>query len=1191
MRQTIEIAERCDQPGPDDTGDDAGSLAGNTDRGDGAARIRLLRPLPHDRALQLRQVAAENGALVPGRGPATEVAGQCEPPSCPRTLGPTVPLIGRDHELAELRAALDAALDGSGCVVLLGGEPGIGKTCLASALADEAMSRDVPVWWGRGWEDGSAPAFWTWNSALRRWMNRVGDEVVAAAAGPWRDDLAHVFPVLRDRTPDLPPRESWDLDGARFRLFDIASRFLGAVARPAGLVVVLDDIHWVDRPSLKLLEFIATDLSDMPLLVVATYRDTELQRGHPSFATLSRLAREPATRRIMLGGLSAAHCARWIALAEARGDARALGEALHRETNGNPFFVGEIVRLLAAETDPGTGWDTQRVPHGVHEVIARRLDRLGNECRTPLAVAALLGDTVDAGMLADVLGDAPLADHLERAVRDRILVAEEGRAGQYGFAHALIRRVLVDELPPSTRSIWHARIAAVLERRATASDVVTTELVRHLASAGTPEALRRAFDHACQGGEQAERGLGWEEAVRLYEIALDVGARSGLLDSSRAIELRLALARALRGAGQIPAARARCDEIMAAARRTADSEVLARAALIHAGPIPEWGRVEPAVRAVLEEASRASLALDDALRARLHARLAGDLIAANELAQGARVLALCEDAAAAARRAGANGPLSIALAGIYYAAAMGMCPADAGGTVPSSQEILEIAEAAGEHECAAAIRYMRVMILLAIGEPEAFSSEVDGLATAGAASRVPEALWLADALAALRATVQGRFGDARESMERALATGSRMHLPNTAGVYAGQRIMWHAFQGRLAEIAPEIEAFVDSHPGGPGWRPFRALARLAQGDTVAARAEFHGLLASGLAPAEHGVMARCYLAGLAALCIALRDREHAPMLYERVVQRNDVWSVDGCQTLGPWALVLGELGRLCDRPEDAVRHFEAAIRVGRRMAARPIVARAQSLLAGVRLSLHPQADERERIAAMLAEAAQCAQELGLVDVTTRVERLQGALVERHDHHSTNAFRRDGDVWTVRYDGRDLQLKDGKGPRYLATLLAAPERELHVLEFVAMAAPPTPTATAHGLSIGTRGGALDDGADHRARREYRARLADLRAELEEAERFADIGRAERLRVEADQLTAQLARRFGARPAHHGPAETARKAVTKVLRTQIGKLLDVHPALGRHLRDAVRMGTICVYAPATPVQWDVEFGSDG
>jgi hypothetical protein len=575
----------------------------------------------------------------------------------------------------------------------------------------------------------------------------------------------------------------------------------------------------------------------------------------------------------------------------------------------------------------------------------------------------------------------------------------------------------------------------------------------------------------------------------------------------------------------------------------------------------------------------------------VHARLAGDLIAANEVARGARVLALCDDAAAAARRAGADGALAVALTGTYYAAAMGIHPAPAGGTVPSSQEILEAAEAVGEHECAVAIRYMRAMTLLAIGEPEAFSSEVDALATAGAASRLPEAIWLADALAALRATIQGRFDEAQGAMERALATGYRMQLPNAAGVYASQRIMLHAFQGRLAEIAPEIETFVDSHPGGAGWRPYRAAARLARGDVVAARTEFQSLLARGLGPAERGVMSRSYLAGLAALCIGLRDREHAPMLYEHVARRSDVWSVDGCHAMAPWALTLGGLARLCGRFADAARHLESAIRLGRRMGSPPIVARAQSMLASLRLSQHHDAEERERVTTMLAEAAQCAREIGLRDVAARVGRLQGKLAGHDAEHSANAFRRDGDVWLVRYAGVDLRLKDGKGPRYLATLLATPGREIHVLEFGAMAAPPASRAALHGLSIGAPGASIDDAPDPRARREYRTRLDDLRAELDQAEQFADIGRAEQLRAELDQLMVQLAGRLGSRPSLRSPAETARKAVTKVLRTQIGKLLDVHPALGRHLRDTVQMGTLCVYAPPSPVQWDVRFAPAG
>jgi hypothetical protein len=188
----------------------------------------------------------------------------------------------------------------------------------------------------------------------------------------------------------------------------------------------------------------------------------------------------------------------------------------------------------------------------------------------------------------------------------------------------------------------------------------------------------------------------------------------------------------------------------------------------------------------------------------------------------------------------------------------------------------------------------------------------------------------------------------------------------------------------------------------------------------------------------------------------------------------------------------------------------------------------------------------------------------------------------------NTFRHDGEIWTVRFAGRDLRLKDGKGPRYLATLLAAPGREVHVLQFVATAA--TPRSDGHeGLSIGNLGASLDDAPDERARREYRARLEDLQAELDEAEQLADRGRAERLQAELDQLMTHLSERFGTRAQRQGPSEAARKAVTKVLRTQIGKLLELHPALGRHLRDSVQMGTVCVYAPTTDVEWDVGFAT--
>lgn len=1104
----------------------------------------------------------------------------------PLTTEP-MPFIDRERELGELRAALASALAGRGRLVLLGGEPGIGKTRLANVLADEAAARGVPVFWGRGWEDGSAPAFWPWNTALRRGLDAspaIAPIVAAAAraAGPASGELGLVFPALADHLGAAPAGDSSDSDRARFRLFDLVSRFLEALAAPAGLVIVLDDVHWADRSSLKLLEFVAADLADARILVVATYRDTEVQRDDPAGTTLARIARESSTRRMQLGGLGPEECARWIAATGAAGDATALGAALHRETNGNPFFVGEIVHLMIAEAG------LQSVPRGARDVIACRLARLGDACRATLEVAALLGDTIDAAVLADVLGGVAIDDHLADAVGDRILAGADGCSGAYRFAHALIRRVLVDELAPSTRSTWHARIAAVLERRASTGGRRTTEIVHHLASAGSPDALQRAFEYARRGGDEAAHGLGWEEAVRLYELALDVGQRSGLLAPRRSIELRLALARALRGVGDVPAARARCEEVMAACRTTPDATAFVRAALIFAGPIPEWGRIEPSVRAVLEDACRVAGGVDGALRARLYARLAGDLVATNAVEESGRIVGLCNEAVALAEDTGDAGARAVALLGRYTAGVMELGTVDE-GLAADSERALGAAEAAGEHEFAAVTRYLRAMMCFADGEPAAFGREVERLATAAAATRVPEARWFAEVLTALRATVQGRFAEGRDAMERALAIGQRAQLPNALGVYASQRLMWHTFQGRLAVVEPELDFVVQTHPLGSGWRPLRALARFACGDEAAARSELHALMALGLGPAERGVMARSYLVGLAILCVALRAREHAPALYASMDRRSETWSIGGGQTLGPWALMLGALARLAGRPAEARRHYEEAIVLGRRMESPPIVARAQSMLASLELSLAPDAAGRERIAVMVAEAGRVAGELGIVDVAARCARLIGRLCEPQAVAEDNVFRQDGEVWTVRYAGKDLRLKDGKGPRYLAALLAAPGRELHVLQFVAPDAAPRAARTSEGLSVRAAIDGGEDAPDENARRAYRARLEDLRGEIDEAEEFADHGRAERLRAEMEHLMAELATTFGRRTVRRGPAETARKAVTKVIRTQIGKLLELHPVLGRHLSETVRMGTVCVYAPADPVDWDVRIAS--
>ncbi len=1085
------------------------------------------------------------------------------------------PLIGRRHELDELRGALDAALAGAGRAVLLGGEPGIGKTRLAAETAAIAAERGVPVAWGRGWEDGTAPAFWPWNAAVREWL-RAGDrDAVRRVAGP---EVAQVLPAVREHVPELPEPRASDSAHARFQSFDAVSRFFAALAAPAGLVIVLDDVHWADGASLKLLEYVAADLRHSRLLLLATFRDTEVRPGEPFAATLAGLAREPLTRRLTVGGLSPADCTQYVETAGAVG--REIGATLHRETNGNPFFLGEIVRLLATEGP----WDVRRLPPGVREVVARRLARFGDGCRDALGVGALLGDTFTAERLAAVLGqgDAPaVMDLLRPAVRDRILLEAADEPGRYAFAHALIRRVLIDDFEPSARAGWHARIAAELER----ADAMPGELVHHFAGAGTAAGVRKAFDHACRGAAQAARGLGWEEAARLYEVALDLGGRCGALGDAAddGSALRLELAHALRRAGDVEQARAHCRDVVVAARASGRHDLLARAALIHAGPMPHFYRVEPEVRALLEEACRVGDSVDDAVRSRLLGRLAADVIAANDIDQMPHAYALGAAAADAARRAGDSGALAPALMVGMYLSLLGIEPApDAPVPPPTSlQEILEAAEAADDLEFAAEIRQTRAAAMLVIGEPDGFWAEHDALATVAAATGVPEAVWLAEAIAGLRTTMEGRFDEGRRRIEQALAVGLRMQLPNAPGVHVGQQVMWHALQGRLGEILPMLDACVREHPTVAVWRAFQALAQLATGDVAAARAGFRRLMAEGLQPASRGVNLRSHLAALAALCVGLGDETQAPILYDHVASRTETWIVDGCATFGPWALALGALAHLRGDRAAAEAHFEEAIIAAQRMHAAPVVAHAQSLLAGLLLDGAPSSEAHAQATQLLADAEQTARELALADVLARVRRLSASPAP--PPAADNALRREGDVWLVTFGGTSLRLKHGKGLSYLATLLAAPGREFHVMQLAAGGGDPAVRsgATAE-LTVGTGGGAIDDSPDTRARQEYRARLAELDADIEDADQRNDLGHAERLRDEREQLMTELSATFGSRV--RSPSETTRKAVTKALRTQIGKLLAEHPRLGRHLSDTVRMGTVCVYAPPDRIDWD-------
>ena len=434
--------------------------------------------------------------------------------------------VGREAELAELHLGVDEAIAGRGSLFLLVGEPGIGKTRLAEELVRRARSRGACVLVGRCWEAGGAPAFWPWVQSLRSYVEQSEPDALRAQLAAGAADVAQIMPELRELFPDLP-EPSLEAEGARFRLFDATARFLKSAAAARPLVLVLDDLHAADEPSLLLLRFIAGEVGGSRMLIVGTYRNVDPTVRDPLASTLAELAREQVTRRIALGGLTEADVARFVELDAGAIPVPGLIAALHAETEGNPLFLGEVVRLLAAEgrlaeVDARTLW-TLGIPQGVREVIGRRLGRLSAECIRVLTLASVLGRDfgLDALSTLSKLSGDELLDVLDEAVAARVVSAVPEAHGRLRFAHALIRETLYDGLTTPRRVQLHRRAGEALEAFYGANpEPHLAELAYHFFEAAPGGDVAKALGYAQRAGESAVKVLAYEEAARLFELAL-----------------------------------------------------------------------------------------------------------------------------------------------------------------------------------------------------------------------------------------------------------------------------------------------------------------------------------------------------------------------------------------------------------------------------------------------------------------------------------------------------------------------------------------------------------------------------------------------------------------------------------------------------------------------------------------------
>jgi eukaryotic-like serine/threonine-protein kinase len=1112
---------------------------------------------------------------------------------------PGRPFVGRLLELRELSTVLVEASTRRGRLFMVTGEPGIGKTRLMEEFAGLLADQGWRVLTGRCWENGGAPAYWPWIQVVRAAGSEFEDCIPAPAGTGGRPGTSEPWPAPTSADPESD----------RFRLFDGLARFLMKVAEDRRLLVVVDDLHAADEPSLLLLRFLAQTIAGERIVLLGAYREAE-QRVHELAELFAELAR--VGHRIPLRGLSRPEVGTYIGRVAGRPPPEAVVAKVYDVTAGNPLFVGEVVRVLLADgslADAGqpVADPVLRIPEEVQALIRRRVAGLETEANANLRVAAVIGREFELRVLHRVsrLSVRRLADVLSEAVRAGILAEDPSAPWRYAFTHDLVRETLYQDMPAARRLALHRKIGLVLQ--ALFDDDLEphlAELAHHFTQSAPLGDAAPAVEYSVRAGDWAAGLLAYEDAARHYARALRLLPMLEHADGERRCVVLLRLGDVQWRAGDDKQARRSFEEAAAVASRLGAAEMLARAALGHvASSTPlgiglivtgTFGGVMTHVQ-LLEQALAALPEGDSPLRAQVLARLAAVLYRAD---QADRQAALCEQAVGMARRLDDPQALLVALHARHWAT---LAPDLLGVRLANAAEMLDIAVTVGDEESAFLARHARLHCLLELCDIAGVDAELEAMATIADHLRQPFYRWRTANMRAMRAMLDGRLDDAERLARGALELGGLWQSEYVTYLFEHVlpvTIRW--MQDRLGELSEVIWDHGERFSSIARWR--HALAAVELADERAARAEVERHARSDFADLPRDGLWILHLCSLAEACVLLGDERRAALLYELLSPYADRNAISiATMPFGPVALRLGMAAAMLGRWQEAERHFELAMERCNRLGAPAIMARVLYERARMLVARGQEADLTSA-AELLVRAGGICRELDLPGVGGRIASLAASIDPSRRVAGAGpsvpgaVFRREGDYWTVAYAGETARLRDVKGLRYLTCLLRRPGREVHALELVreAEGLPAEPARELSSdavLETGLRMSRLDEADrlfDPQAKAAYRRRLRELEEDLEEARSWGDPERAARAEAEIDALTTELARAAGLGGRNRllaTPAERARVSVTKAIRKAVRTIARQCPALGDHLAVSVRTGRFCSYAPPgeAPPAW--------
>jgi class 3 adenylate cyclase len=860
--------------------------------------------------------------------------------------------VGRQQEMDQLKAALDAALSGRGGLVMLVGEPGIGKTRLAEEFAVHARLRGAQVLSGRSYEGAVEVPYYPFIEAFRQYVSTREDEALRSELGEAAPDLADLVSEVRQRFPDLPKASPIQGESDRLRLFESATSFLTNAAHTAPIVLLLDDLHWMDNPSLMMLRNLARRLAGERLLVIGTYRDVDLDRTHPLAEALETLRREPVYQRVLMRGLPQDDVfALLSALAEDDADTASLegrhnlAEALSRETEGNPFFIGEVITHLVEEgrlvkedgrwrarVDSGADLG---IPEGVREVVGRRLSRLSDTAAEMLGLASAMpaGFTWEVIRAVSDASEAALLDALDETLVARLLrERKDARGAVYEFQHALIRQTLYEELSAPRRVLLHRRIGEQLEAL----------------YAGNP------------GPQLAELAHHFFEAAPGGDVEL------------------LILAQAHSNAGASESERAVAQQATALARELGDAQRLAQAALRYGlETVSDVVTLDVVRIDALNEALEALGEEDLALRVRLLARLA----VAYAMLDIPRSTHYASEAVEAARRSGDPSCLAYALNAQYLTRG---APEFLEERIAISDELAAAAEAAELPQLVGNAHWDAIFNLLEKGDAAAARRHFEAFDRVAREIRTPAALWQRESASGLFALLAGDFDEAQKIADRALALSQRLENRSGGLTFYSIQIsrIWQE-RGSLEQLETVLKQRIADAPH-VGWRARLAYIYAELDRLDEARAEFEDLVKRDFEDIQRDMVWTLTIGYLGEIAALLGDTRRSEQLYALLLphaDRNVVVLNSACN--GSVSRQLALLAEALGRPADADRHFADALAMNERLESPPLVARVQYDQARTLLQRGSPVD-REHALQLASRSLDTARRLGMARLAEKV---------------------------------------------------------------------------------------------------------------------------------------------------------------------------------------------------------------